>query len=104
MGFGGSEIQIVGNVFQCRRRNVIMSARAKTQFGVLLHTARLRSLHGRATITTDGCSGGVVAKVEGDVSGVWRYTGALIEWNYNNLRRRKSCQEKPSYYTENTML
>jgi len=58
MGFGGSEIQIVGNVFQCRRRrNVIMPARAKTQFGVL-YTARRRSLHGHATITTDGYRGG----------------------------------------------
>ena len=93
MGFGGSEIQIVGNVFQChrhRRCNVIMFARAKIQFGVL-YTVRRRSLHGRATITMDGCRG-VAAEVAGDISEVRRYTDAFIEWNYNNLRRRKSCQ------------
>jgi len=103
MGFSGIKIQIVGNVIQCRhrRRNVIMSARAKTQFGVLLYTARRRSLHGRATITTDGCRG-VVVKVAADVSGVRRYTDAFIEWNYNNLRRRNrvklfGARYKPSY-------
>lgn len=111
MGFGGIKIQIVGNVIRCRRlrrrrRNVIMSARAKTQFGEFLYTARRRSLHGRATITTDGCRG-VVVKVAGNVSGVQRYTGAFIEWNYNNLRRRNrvkffGAQENPSY-TENSI-
>jgi len=89
MGFGGCKIQIVGNVFQCRR-NVVMSARAKPQFGVF-YTARRRSLHGRLPqLWQTGVAVLCRRPVAEDVSGVRRYADAFIEWDYYSPRRRKS--------------
>lgn len=79
--WGSSEIQIVGNVFQCRRRNVVMSARAKTQFGVC------RTQHAGVGVCTGAPQlllyGRRVSWCYGEgrgrrVSGVRRYTDAFI--------------------------